>query len=55
MASYAFQALCAPINVKPERGGEGGVSGNLRKFDCDVYPQGGFNLIGIMHLIFQFK
>ena len=37
----------APIHVKPEWGGGGGVteggveSGNLWEFDCDVYPQGG--------------
>ena len=30
----------APINVKPEGGGEGG-SGNPRDFDCGVHPQGG--------------
>ena len=31
----------APINVKPEREGGGGGSGNPQEFDCGVYPQGG--------------
>ena len=37
---YIFFAN-VPINIKPERWGGGGGSGNPWEFDCDVYPQCG--------------